>query len=147
MVFCIIFKSKKHVYRPPKYWKKNNKMVCQAIFHIFTLLGLFLGENEKNGPTSHFVIFFSVFRRSIHMFFIFEYDTKNHEVSFSIWIFSNFTVLGTPGYPDKAPLGVITPPKKFFDHFCCSIRFFGPKLDDWHQDCLSSSTTGQVMAV
>ena len=34
-------------------------MACRAIFYIFTLLGPFLGENKKNGPTSHFIIFFS----------------------------------------------------------------------------------------
>ena len=51
------------------------------------------------------------------MFFIFEYDKENHEVSFSNWIFPNFYVLGTPGYPKLIPLGVITPQRKLFAIF------------------------------
>ena len=51
------------------------------------------------------------------MFFIFEYDTKNHEVSFSIWIFPNFTALGTRGtqkWPEKGKNVKNKPDKPFY---------------------------------
>ena len=42
MVFCIIFKNKKHVYRPPKCCKKINKMACQGHFlHFYPSSAIF----------------------------------------------------------------------------------------------------------
>ena len=50
-----------------KRWATSNQLSEEVIF-----------------PDKPFYLFFSVFRRSTHMFFIFEYDIKNFEVSFSI---------------------------------------------------------------
>ena len=51
------------------------------------------------------------------MFFIFEYDTKNHEVTSSIDIFPNFTALGTRGtqkWPEKGKNVKNGPDKPFY---------------------------------
>ena len=118
MAFCIILKYKKHVYRPPKCLKKINKMACRAIFLIFTQKWPDKSKNEKNSPTSHFIIFFSVLRRSIHMFFIFEYDTKNHEVLLFNLNFSKFHHTRYPGVPQiTTPRGNHPPQKNFLTIF------------------------------
>ena len=51
------------------------------------------------------------------MFFIFEYDTKNHEVTSSIDIFPNFTALGTWGTPKWPEKGKNGPDKPFYLFF------------------------------
>ena len=105
----------------------NHEITSIWIFPNFTTLGTRgtqkwpkKGKNVKNGPDKPFYLFFSVFRRPIHMFFIFEYDTKNHEVSFSIWIIPNFTALGTWGtqkWPEKGKNVKNKPDKPFYLFF------------------------------
>ena len=51
------------------------------------------------------------------MFLIFEYDTKNHEVTSSIDIFPNFTAPGTRGTPKWPEKGKNGPDKPFYLFF------------------------------